>query len=410
MSMKTDKLDPQVVEYLLNQMKSPKDIFGDDGILKQLKKALTERILEGELTTELGYDKHTTAGNNSGNSRNGHTRKTLKTTDGDLEIEVPRDRNGEFTPTLIPKHQTRFDDLDNKIISLYSRGMSTRDMQDQLKDLYGVDISATLISNVTNEVIDEVKAWQSRPLDKVYPIVYLDALVIKVQQDKKIINKAFYLALGVNTAGQKELLGIWVSQNEGAKFWLNVLTELKNRGVDDILIACVDGLTGFPDAIQTVYPKTQVQLCIVHMVRNSLRYVGWKKKKEVAADLRSIYAAKTVDEAELALTTFCEKWDNEFPAISKSWLTHWGNITPFFEYPDEIRKVIYTTNAIESLNMSIRKVIKNKRVFPSDDAVLKQLYLALNNISKKWTMPIRDWGAAMNRFAIMFEDRLSSVI
>lgn len=410
MSMKTDKLDPQVVEYLLNQMKSPKDIFGDDGILKQLKKALTERILEGELTTELGYDKHTTAGNNSGNSRNGHTRKTLKTTDGDLEIEVPRDRNGEFTPTLIPKHQTRFDDLDNKIISLYSRGMSTRDMQDQLKDLYGVDISATLISNVTNEVIDEVKAWQSRPLDKVYPIVYLDALVIKVQQDKKIINKAFYLALGVNTAGQKELLGIWVSQNEGAKFWLNVLTELKNRGVDDILIACVDGLTGFPDAIQTVYPKTQVQLCIVHMVRNSLRYVGWKKKKAVAADLRSIYAAKTVDEAELALTTFCEKWDNEFPAISKSWLTHWGNITPFFVYPDEIRKVIYTTNAIESLNMSIRKVIKNKRVFPSDDAVLKQLYLALNNISKKWTMPIRDWGAAMNRFAIMFEDRLSSVI
>jgi len=410
MSMKSDKLDPQVVEYLLNKMKSPQDIFGDDGVLKQLKKALTERILEGELTTELGYDKHAMDGNNSGNSRNGHTKKTLKTTDGDLEIEIPRDRNGEFTSTLIPKHQTRFDDLDNKIISLYARGMSTRDMRDQLKDLYGVDISATLISNVTNEVIEEVKAWQSRPLDKVYPIVYLDALVIKVQQDKKNINKAFYLALGVNTEGQKELLGIWVSQNEGAKFWLNVLTELKNRGVDDILIACVDGLTGFPEAVQAVYPKTQVQLCIVHMVRNSLRYVGWKKKKAVAADLRSIYAAKTVDEAELALTTFCEKWDKEFPAISRSWLTHWENITPFFEYPDEIRKVIYTTNAIESLNMSIRKVIKNKRVFPSDEAALKQLYLALNNISKKWTMPIRDWGVAMNRFAIMFEDRLSSVI
>jgi len=407
MAKKTDNIDPQVVEYLLKQTKSAEDIFGDNGLLKQLKKALTERILEGELTTELGYEKHDATGNNSGNSRNGHTKKILKTKDGDLAIQVPRDRNNRFEPTLIPKHQTRFNDLDEKIISLYSRGMSTRDIQDQLVDLYGVEISATLISNVTNEVIDEVKAWQSRPLDKVYPIVYLDALVIKVQQEKKVINKAFYLALGINTEGQKELLGIWVSQNEGAKFWLNVLTELKNRGAEDILIACVDGLTGFPDAIQTVYPNTQVQLCIVHMVRNSLRYVGWKKKKEVATDLKTIYAAKTLGEAELALTAFSDKWDKEFPSISKSWLTHWENIIPFFEYPDDIRKVIYTTNAIESLNMSIRKVIKNKRIFPSDDAALKQLYLALKNISKKWTMPIRDWGAAMNRFMIMFEDRLS---
>lgn len=410
MAMKTDKLDPQVIEYFLKQTKRPEDIFGDDGLLKQLKKALTERILEGELTAELGYEKNDVAGNNSGNSRNGYTKKTLKTKSGDLEIEVPRDRNNAFAPQLIPKQQTRFDDLDDKIISLYSRGMSTRDIRDQLLDLYGAEVSATLISNVTNEVIDEVKAWQSRPLDKVYPIVYLDALVIKIQQDKRIINKAFYLALGVNTEGQKELLGIWVSQNEGAKFWLNVLTELKNRGVEDILIACVDGLTGFPDAIQTVYPQTQVQLCIVHMVRNSLRYVGWKKKKEVAADLKSIYSASTVEEAELALSAFSEKWDREFPSISRSWLTHWEHLIPFFNYPDEIRKVIYTTNAIESLNMSIRKVIKNKRVFPSDDAALKQLYLALKNISKKWTMPIRDWGAAMNRFVIMFEDRLSSVV
>lgn len=410
MAMKTDKLDPQVVEYLLKQTKNPEDIFGDNGLLKQLKKALTERILAGELTTELGYEKHAVVGNNSGNSRNGYTKKTLKTKDGDLEIEVPRDRHNQFEPKLIPKYQTRFDDLDDKIISLYSRGMSTRDIQDQLKDLYGVSISATLISNVTNEVIDEVKAWQSRPLDKVYPIVYLDALIIKIQQDKKIINKAFYLALGINSEGQKELLGIWVSQNEGAKFWLNVLTELKHRGVEDIFIACVDGLTGFPEAIQTVYPKTQVQLCIVHMVRNSLRYVGWKKKKAVAADLKSIYAAKTVEEAELALTRFSEKWDSEFPSISKSWLARWETIIPFFEYPDDIRKVIYTTNAIESLNMSIRKVIKNKRIFPSDDSALKQLYLALKNISKKWTIPIRDWGAAMNRFAIMFEDRLENYV
>jgi len=410
MAMQTNELDPQIVEYLLNKIKKPEDLFGDSSILKQLKKALTERILEGELTTELGYKKHDSAGKNSGNSRNGYSPKTLKTKDGTMEIQIPRDRMGQYEPQLIPKNQTRFDDLDDKIISLYSRGMTTRDMQAQLQDLYGVEISATLISNVTNEVIEEVKAWQSRPLEKLYPIVYLDALVIKIRQDKRIINKAFYLALGVNIEGHKELLGIWVSQNEGAKFWLNVLTELKNRGLEDIFITCVDGLTGFPEAIQTVYPKTQVQLCIVHMVRNSLRYVSWKKRKIVAADLRAIYSARTVEEAELALTEFAKKWDKEFPSISKIWLNHWEYITPLFDYPDDIRKVIYTTNAIESLNMSMRKVIKNKRIFPSDDAALKQLYLALKNISKKWTMPIRDWNAAMNRFMIMFEDRMTSCV
>ena len=297
--------------------------------------------------------------------------------------------------------------MDDKIISLYARGMSTRDIQDQLKDLYHVDVSATLISNVTDEVIDVVKSWQSRPLDKIYPIVYMDALVIKVQQDKRVINKAFYLALGVNTEGQKELLGIWISENEGAKFWLNVLTEIKNRGVSDIFISCVDGLTGFPEAIETVFPKTKVQLCIVHMVRNSLRYVGWKERKAVAADLRFIYTADTLDAAELALTSFCEKWDKSFPAIGKSWLAHWDHITPIFSYSKEIRKVIYTTNAIESLNGSLRKVIKNKRVFPSDDAALKLLYLALENISKKWTMSLHNWKDAMNQFSIMYEDRLN---
>lgn len=409
MAKKSNDLDPQIVEYFLSKIKTADDIFGDSGVMKDLKKALTERILEGELTTELGYEKHAVDGKNSGNSRNGYSTKTLKTTDGEMEIKVPRDRNGDFEPLLVEKNQTRFAHMDEKIISLYARGMSTRDIQAQLLDLYGTEVSATLISNVTNEVIDEVKAWQSRPLDRLYPIVYLDALVIKVQQDKRILNKAFYLALGVNCDGQKELLGIWISQNEGAKFWLNVLTELKNRGVEDILIACVDGLTGFPDAIETVYPDTQVQLCIVHMVRNSLRYVSWKQRKEVASDLRAIYTAKTLEGAELALTEFSDKWDKDFPAISKSWLANWENITPFFDYPSEIRKVIYTTNAIESLNASLRKVIKNKRVFPSDDAALKQLYLALRNISKKWSMPIRDWGAAMNRFTIMFGDRIRSM-
>lgn len=410
MAAKTNELDRQVVEYLLKQTENPAELFGESGLLKQLKKALTERVLEGELSTTLGYEKHAVSGNNSGNSRNGYSCKTLKTRDGDLEIKVPRDRNGDFEPQLIGKHQTRFADMDEKIISLYARGMSVRDIQDQLQDLYGVEVSSTLISNVTNEVIEEVKAWQNRPLDKLYPIVYLDALVIKVQQDKRIINKAFYLALGVNLDGKKELLGIWISQNEGAKFWLNVLTELKNRELDDIFIACVDGLTGFPEAITSVYPKTQVQLCIVHMVRNSLRYVGWKQRKTVAGDLRTIYTANTVEEAELALSAFSEKWDKEFPSISKTWLHHWDNIIPFFQYPKDIRKVIYTTNAIESLNMCLRKVIKNKRVFPSDEAALKQLYLALNNVSKKWTMPIRDWGAAMNHFMILFDDRLKGLI
>jgi len=399
-------IDLSLIDSLIEQYDDPADIFRENGLMMQLKKAIVERVMEGELTTELGYKKHDATGNHSGNSRNGYSEKTLKCNDGHLPINVPRDRNGCYEPKIIPKHQTRFDDMDEKIISLYARGMTTRDIQDQLKDLYHVDISATLISNVTDEVIDVVKGWQSRPLDKVYPIVYLDALVIKIQQDKRVINKSFYLALGVNTEGQKEVLGIWISENEGAKFWLNVLTEIKNRGVSDIFIACVDGLTGFPEAIEAIFPKTKVQLCIVHMVRNSLRFVGWKQRKAVAADLRAIYTADTLDAAELALTSFCEKWDSLFPAIGKSWLAHWDRLTPIFDYSKEIRKVIYTTNAIESVNGSLRKVIKNKRVFPSDDAALKLLYLALENISKKWTMSLHNWKDVMNQFSILYEERL----
>jgi len=405
-----NEIDPKLIDELIKTYEKPEDMLGEDGILKQVQKAILERILEGEITTELGYSKHDPRGNNSGNSRNGYSEKRLKGTHGELPIQVPRDRNGEFSPRIIPKNQTRFEGFDEKIISLYARGMTTRDIQAQLQDLYGVEVSATLISNVTNEVLDEVKLWQSRPLDKVYPIVYMDALVIKTNEDKRVTNKAFYLAVGVDVEGQKELLGIWISQNEGAKFWLGVLTEIKNRGVEDILIACVDGLTGFPEAIETVFPKTQVQLCIVHMVRNSLRYVSWKMRKAVATDLKAIYGAKTIEEAELALTSFSEKWDEQYPTISKSWKDKWENITPFFAYPEDIRKAIYTTNAIESINMSLRKVIKHKRVFPSDDAALKQLYLALKNISKKWTMPIRNWKGAMSCFIIMFEDRLSGVV
>lgn len=406
--MKKEKsaFDPNLLDEMIKDCKTQEDLFGKGSLFKAFQKAILERMLAGELTTELGYEKHSSDGKNSGNSRNGYSEKTLKGADGEFTIDVPRDRNGDFEPKIIQKNQTRFEGFDQKIITLYARGMTTRDIQEQLKDLYGVEVSAALISNVTNEVIDEVKSWQSRPLDKVYPIVYLDALVIKVQEDKRVINKAFYLAVGVNLDGEKELLGIWISQNEGAKFWLGVLTEIKNRGVEDIFIACVDGLTGFPEAIEAVYPQTNVQLCIVHMVRNSLRYVGWKDKKAVAADLKAIYGSNTVDEAEMALSDFAKKWDDQFPTISKSWRDKWHNVTPFFAYSPDIRKAIYTTNAIESINMSLRKVIKNKRVFPSDEAALKQLYLALKNISKKWTMPIHNWKAAMNCFAIMFEERL----
>lgn len=400
------KIDKSLIDELIKDCKNPDDILGQSGLLQQLKKAVLERALDSELTTQLGYEKHALEGKNSGNSRNGHSSKKIKCDDGEVELSIPRDRNGDFTPQLIPKNQTRFDGFDDKIIAMYARGMTTRDIQSQLEELYNVEVSATLISNVTNAVLDEVKAWQSRALDKVYPIVYLDCLVIKVREDKRIVNKSFYLALGVNLEGHKELLGIWVSQTEGAKFWLNVLTELKNRGLDDILIACVDGLTGFPEAIETVYPNAQVQLCIVHMVRNSVKFVGWKERKSVCADLKRIYKATTIDDAELALASFGEKWDAQYPSISKIWLNHWERIVPFFDYPPEIRKVIYTTNAIESLNMSLRKVIKNKRVFPSDSSAIKQLYLALKNISKKWTMPIQNWGPALNHFMIIFGERL----
>jgi transposase-like protein len=371
--MKKEKttFDPKLLDELIKDCKTQEDVFGKGSVFKELQKALLERMLAGEMTAELGYEKHSTDGKNSGNSRNGYGEKTLKCEQGEMLIKVPRDRNGDFEPQIIPKYQTRFEGFDEKIITLYARGMTTRDIQEQLKDLYGVDVSATLISNVTNEVIDEVKLWQSRSLDKIYPIIYLDALVIKVQEDKRVINKAFYLAVGVNLDGNKELLGIWISQNEGAKFWLNVLTELKNRGVEDIFIACVDGLTGFPEAIEAVYPETQTQLCIVHMVRNSLRFVSWKHRKALAADLKRIYGANTADQAEIALADFAAKWDSEFPTISKSWREKWHNITPFFAYSQDIRKAVYTTNTIESINMSLRKVIKNKRVFPSDNAALK---------------------------------------
>jgi putative transposase len=402
-------IDHKLIDNLLKDYKTPEEILGDNGLLKQLTKAVLERAMQAELTEHLGYEKHDAAGDNSGNSRNGKSRKTLKGEFGNLPIEVPRDRDSSFDPKIVPKGQTRFDGFDDKILSLYARGMTTREIQGHLEEMYQVEVSPSLISSVTDAVIEEVKVWQNRPLDALYPILYLDALQVKVRDGAHIRNKAVYLAIGVNLAGIKEVLGLWVAQTEGAKFWLQIVTELKNRGVEDIFIACVDGLKGFPEAIETVFPKAQVQLCIVHLVRHSLNYVGWKQRKEVAADLRHIYRAATSEEAELRLSEFAQQWDAQFPTISRSWRANWERVTPFFAYPADIRKVIYTTNAIESVNMSLRKIIKNRGSFPTDESALKLLYLALQNISRKWTMPIREWKAALNRFAILFEDRMPAL-
>jgi putative transposase len=396
----------EVLDQILKDYEKPEDLLSENGLLQQLTKALVERALNGEMTHHLGYEKHSPAGNNSGNSRNGSTPKVLKGKRGQVEIEVPRDRNSEFEPQLVKKNQTRFDGLDEKIISLYSRGMTTREIQGHLEEIYGVDVSPSLISNVTDAVLDEVRAWQSRPLDAIYPILYLDALQVKVKSQGSVRNKAIYLAFGVTMGGLKEVLGIWSSDNEGSKFWMQVITELKNRGVQDIFIACVDGLKGFPEAIEAIYPNTQIQLCIVHLVRHSLFYVSHKDRKEIAADLKLIYQAPTLDEADYQLSKFADKWNTAYPMVVRSWQQNWARVIPMFSFAPEIRRAIYTTNTIESLNMTLRKIIKNRAMFPSDEAVFKILYLALKNISKKWTMPIHDWSGAMNQFAILFENRL----
>ena len=392
---------PELIDELLKEYKNPEDLMGEGGILKELTKALVERCLNAEIDTQLQESEES----KPKNRRNGHSKKKIQGEFGEAEIAVPRDRNGEFEPVIVKKGQKRFNGFDDKIISLYARGMTTRDIREQLQDLYGVEVSHALISNVTEAVEAERKSWQNRTLDEIYPIVFLDALVVKVRHEGRVINKAVHLALGVNLEGKKELLGIWMTTNESSKFWLSVMTELQNRGVKDIFIACCDGLTGFPEAIETVFPQTRVQLCIVHMVRNSLKYVSYKHRKAVAADLKRIYGANTESEAEQALVEFGEAWDKQYPTISKSWLNHWEKIIPFFAFPHDIRKAIYTTNAIESMNMTLRKVLKNHRSFPTDESVMKVIYLGIQNISKKWTMPIRNWKSALNRFAIEFEGR-----
>ena len=401
---KRDEADKLIDEMIAG--KTPEEIVGEGGLLQALTKRVYERALEGEMTHHLGYPPKAREGRNSGNSRNGKTSKTVKTGSEDVNLSIPRDRNGEFEPHLVKKHQRRLPGFDDKVLALYARGLTTRDIQGHLEEMYDSDVSPALISAVTDAVLDEVTAWQSRPLEAVYPIVYLDAIHLKMRHSGQVKNQAVYLALGINLEGYKELLGLWIGEHEGAKFWLNVLTQLKNRGVQDILIACVDGLTGFPDAIETAYPKAQVQLCIVHMVRNSLKYVSWKERKAVAADLKTIYSAPNVEAAEASLAAFEAEYQDRFPQIARSWRSCWMNIIPFFGYPPEIRKVIYTTNAIESMNSQLRKVTRNRGSFPTADSVRKVIYLAIQRISKKWKRPIKDWVAALNHFCIVFEGRI----
>jgi putative transposase len=379
-------IDTETIDGLLAKHgHRPQDILGDNGLLKQLTKALMERALQAELTDHLGYEKHDPAGHNSGNSRNGKSHKKLKGEFGEIELETPRDRNGTFEPKIIAKGQTRFNGFDDKILSMYARGMTTREIQGHLEEIYGVEVSPTLISNVTEAVQEEVRAWQNRPLEPIYPIVYMDALYVRMRDSGHVQNRAVYVAIGVNLDGNKEVLGLWTSANEGAKFWLQVMTEMKNRGVQDVFIACVDGLKGFPEAIEAVFPRAQVQLCIVHLMRHSLNFVPWKQRRLVAADLRPIYSAPTAEEAARRLEEFGKRWDGAYSSISQLWRRNWERVIPFFAFPADIRKVIYTTNAVESLNMALRKIIKTRGSFPNEDAAIRLLYLALRNHSSKWS-------------------------
>jgi putative transposase len=394
----------EAIDLLTSKGVDLSTMLKEGGLLKQLTKRLVEKALESEMDDHLGYSKYTRT--YTDNARNGVSSKNLITDNGVITIDVPRDRDAKFEPVLIPKRQTRIDGLDQKILSLYAKGMSLSDIKIQIEELYGAEISESLISKITDDVMDDVKSWQSRALESVYHIVFFDCLVLKVRHDKRIINKSIYVALGIDMSGKKDILGLWISENEGAKFWLGNLTEMRNRGMQDMLIACTDNLSGMSDAISAVYPKTEHQLCIVHQIRNSLKYVSYKDRKKLAQDLKPIYTSKTEEEAHLALESFDLRWSKQYPQIAKSWYLNWDNLMIFLGYPEEIRRVIYTTNAVESVNSQLRKVTKNKRVFPNDESVFKILYLTIDYITRKWTMPIRDWNVAMAHFMVKFDGRI----
>ena len=395
----------QLAQELATQIKTEKDLNEFSAVLKKLT---IEAALNAELREHLGFDKNEQSP--STNKRNGHSKKTLKSPDGSLELEIPRDREGSFSPQLIKKHQTRITSMDEQILSLYAKGMTNREIVQFFKEMYDADVSASLISRVTESVIERVIEWQNRPLDHLYPVVYFDCIVVKVREHSRVINKSIYLALGINLEGRKELLGMWIAQTEGAKFWLSVVTEIKNRGVEEILIACIDGLKGFPDTIASVFPQTDIQLCIVHMIRNSLRFVSWKDYKAVTKGLKEIYQASTEENALMALELFEKEWLNQYPKIAESWRNNWDNIRSIFSYPEEIRRAVYTTNAIESLNSVIRHATKKRKIFSSDESAKKVVYLAVESASQKWTMPIRNWRSAMNWFMIHFGNRVTDYL
>jgi putative transposase len=390
----------------LAKCKTADDLTGKNGLVQRLIGGMLEQMLQKEMDEHLGYEKHSPEGHHSGNSRNGHTKKTLRSNYGEVELEVPRDRNSEFEPTAVKKRQRSISSFDDKIISMYAKGMTTRDIQSHVQELYGVDMSPSMISNITEKVIEVATDWQARPLQGVYPIVFFDAIHYKVKDGGKVVSKAAYTCLGIDSEGKKDILGLWIGESEGAKFWLKVCTELQNRGVKDILIACIDGLKALPDAIRAIFPEVKIQLCVIHMIRNSMKYIPTKYVKEFMVDLKEVYGASTLELAEQNLERLQGKWNGNYPLAVKPWVSHWDNIKTFFEFSPPIRRIIYTMNAVESLHRQFRKVTKNKAVFPSDEALLKMLFLAARDISKKWTMPIREWKTAISYLALAYGERL----
>lgn len=399
------EMKDKTIKELARECHSVEDVHD---MLKNLFKDTLQEIFEAEIDEHLGYPKHSNQGDNSGNSRNGYSKKTLKTRFGETEIRIPRDRQGDFKPRIIKKYETTSNQLEDQIIAMYAKGMSTRDIEDHMKEIYGIEVSSAMVSKITDKILPMVTEWQSRPLDRIYPIVFLDAIHFKVRKENRVVNKAAYSVLGINLNGQKEVLGIWIGENESASFWLGVLNDLKSRGVEDILIACKDGLTGFTEAINTVFPYTEIQLCIIHQIRNCLKYVSYKEQKVLMADLKKVYQALTIEEAEMAFDEFKDKWGKKHPIIIRSWESNWVELTTYFKYPHEIRRMIYTTNTVEGYHRQLRKVTKTKTAYPTDESLIKIIYLATMDISKKWNMPVREWKSCISQFAIYFSDRLKA--
>jgi transposase-like protein len=407
------ELTPEMIEQLradLNKARTYNDLMGENGAIKKIIKASLEGMLDAELTEHLGYNKYSPTGRNTGNSRNGKTPKTLKNDNGEIDITVPRDRNGSFDPIIVKKYERTLGPIEDKIISMYAKGMSVRDIQSHVQEFYGLDISSSLVSQITDKIIDLAKEWHNRPLERIYPIVFFDAIHYKVTSEGKVSNKAAYTCLALNLEGKKDLLGLWVGEAEGAHFWLTVLTELKNRGVEDILITCVDGLKGFPEAINTVFPQTEIQICIIHLIRNTLRYIASKDQKAFMKELKEVYKAPTEEAALLAFERLEETWSKKYSLAIRTWRNNWTHASTFFKYPEEIRKMIYTTNAVEALHRQFRKVTKAKSIFPNDDALKKMLYLAYRDLSKKWTNQVQNWALVISHLSVIFDERLENVL